>query len=99
MAFLLTTKEAINIDYIVNIFYSQVEETSENYLSRSYRFYVTTLNCEGSSTRRPAINFSDTPQVGESLLTIITTQTKGEPIYFYGDEAENIWQQFLSKIK
>ncbi|MGB5769424.1 MAG: hypothetical protein WBM32_06075 [Crocosphaera sp.] len=98
MAFLLTSKEAININYIVNILYSQVKEKSEDYSPSGYRFYVETLNCDGSSTERPAINFSTTPKVGESLMTIITTQTKGEPIYFYGDEAEEIWQQFLSKI-
>lgn len=98
MRFLLTTKEAINIDYIVNILYSQVKEMLENSLSTSYHFYVATLNCDGSSRTRPAVNFSDTPQVGESLLTIITTQTQSEPIYFYGDEAEKVWEQFLAKI-
>ena len=94
----MTSEGAININYIVNVLYAQVEERSKNSASSLYNLYVQTLNCDGSSKTIPADNFSDTPKVGDILLTIITTKTQVEPIYLYGDEAEKIWQEFLSKV-
>ena len=99
MSFLMTSQGAININYIVNVLYAQVEERSQDSASSLYNLYVQTLNCDGSSKTIPAINFSDTPRLGDIFLTIITTKTQIKPIYLYGDEAEKIWQEFLSKIE
>ncbi|MDJ0600773.1 MAG: hypothetical protein QNJ37_18240 [Crocosphaera sp.] len=91
MNFLMTSKGAININHIVNIYLAEVKK------ELSY-LIIDVMKTDGSVSVDLAKKHILNPKVGDKILTIITIKTTDEPLTFKNQEAQEILNQFLSKI-
>ncbi len=92
MNFLITSKGAININHIVNIYLAEVKEESDS-------LTIDIMEIDGSIVGDLAKNHFKSPCIGDKILTIITTKTTYKELTFRNKEAEEIWQQFLHKTQ
>ena len=91
MEFLITSKGAININHIVNIYLAEVKEEED-------RLVIDDMQIDGSIVGDLAKNYFESPCIGNKILTIVTTKTDYRAMTFRNQEAEEIWNQFLLKI-
>lgn len=94
MEFIITSKGAININHIVFIQLAEVKESKEGYSD----LRIDVMQTNGSILNDLAKNYFEEPRIGNKMLFITTTRNNHREITFRNQEAEAIWEQFLSKI-